>query len=139
MTIESGRARFGFRQIAPGAALAVTVAIVTLAAATSRAREADATGSAQRGVADDSANAGAVLAAVRGESPLACSFTARALENRWGTPHHLGGPDAAALDDAQAAERPYLGAQITGGMRHLRGPGELIGLHIEDEQRILNS
>lgn len=52
---------------------------------------------------DDSTNAAAILAAVRGESPLACSLTARTLENGWGSPHRLGGPDAAALNDADAA------------------------------------
>ena len=105
MTIESTTVRSGTRPIAPRAALAlgiVGIVIVSLAATTACTRDASASESARRAEVDDSVNAMVVLAAVRGESPLACSFTSRALENRWGAPHRLGGPDAAALDAAQA-------------------------------------
>lgn len=103
MTIESVAVRSGLRRIAPGAALVLTIGAAGVAAATAGTRAADASESAARAAADDSVNATAVLAAVRGESALACSLTSRALENRWGSSHHLGGPDAAALDDPQAA------------------------------------
>ena len=103
MTIESDTVRSGARAIAPRAALVLAAAFGSFVVSTACMRQADASESARRAAADDSVNASAVLAAVRGESPLACSFTSRALENRWGTRHHLGGPDAATLDDAQAA------------------------------------
>ena len=103
MTIESVTVRSGRRSIAPRAELALVIAILSLAAASACTRDASANESARRAEIDDSVNAIAVLAAVQGESPLACSFTSRALENRWGAPHRLGGPDVATLDVAQAA------------------------------------
>ena len=103
MTIESGTVRSGLGRIAPGAVLGLAVAVASLTAATVCTRAADAGESARQALADDSASASAVLTAVRGESPLACSLTSRTLENRWGTSHHLGGPDAAVLDAPQAA------------------------------------
>ena len=102
MKIQSESVRSGVRRIAPRAALALGVAVVALVGAVT-ACAMEARGERGPSAADDSVSAAAVLAAVRGEPPLACSFTARTFENRWGSPHRLGGPDAAALDDAQAS------------------------------------
>lgn len=101
MTIESGTVRSGARWIAPRAALVLVVTLGSLGAAACT-RDANASEAVTQ-AADDSANVSGVLTAVRGESPLACSFTSRALENRWGTRRQLGGPDVATLDNAQAA------------------------------------
>ncbi len=103
MTIESAAVRSGTRRIAPRAAFALGVTVVTFAAAVTACAMEARGARAPQSAADDSVSATAVLGAVRGESPLACSLTARTVENRWGSQHHLGGPDAAALDDAQAA------------------------------------
>lgn len=54
----------------------------------------------------DTIQAVAVLGAVRGISPLACSLAANALENRWGQ-NHLGGADAALLDSVQSVARTW--------------------------------
>ena len=104
MTIERKMVRSAVRPVAPRPVLARIVAVGALVAAIGAcAVEVSAGESAERAAPEDSASARAILAAVRGESPLACSIAARALENRWGRPHHLGGPDAAALDDDGAS------------------------------------
>jgi HEAT repeat protein len=103
MTIERKWARSG-RSVAPRTALALAAVVAAFVVATGAcAVEVSAGEFTQRPAADDSASAHAVLTAVRGESPLACGITARALENRWGSQRRLGGPDAAVLDDADAA------------------------------------